>query len=160
MTYKYLIIDITESQLKAAIAGKRFKVLNSQLGKGTKEIALHPEQAKRVEKAALKNSAVMLQMSDGELAETYSRMMTKGSGWLGNIWKGLKKVWGVLKDSGAASTLLDMAVAPVAAYTGQPALVGAVRKGVKDLTGVGAKPRITKQARVSALVGRGLYLST
>lgn len=159
MVYKGVIIDITERQLKSAIAGKRVRFSASQLGSGTKTLYLHPENAAKVEKAVLKNAGVTLIFSEGELAETYAKMIQNGSGFFSNVWKGLKKVWGVLKDSGAASQLADMAVAPLSALTGQPALVGAARSGLKQLTGVGVKSRMTKSDKKSMLIARGLYLS-
>jgi hypothetical protein len=159
--YKYAVIDITEKQLKDALAGKRIRIARSQIGSGTKELALHPEQAKRVENAVLKNKNVMLMLTDGELAATYERMMSSGSGWLSNIWKGIKKVFNVMKDTGALTQLADMAVAPLAAVTGQPALVGALRQGVKQVGGFGLKKggRMSKTTRMSSLQGNGLYLN-
>jgi hypothetical protein len=117
---------------------------------------LHPLNAKKVEKAAISGKSFMLKLTDGELASTYERMMNSGGAFFSNVWKALKKVWGVLKDTGAASQLLDMAVAPASVYTGQPALVGALRQGVKSLTGAG---RMTKAKRMEALKASGLYLS-
>jgi hypothetical protein len=157
VAYKPLIIDITEAQLKRAIDGKSIKITNDQLGRGNKVLMLHPSNAKKVERAALKKSnSLILELTDGELASTYEHMMKSGGSFFKNVWAGLKRVWQVLKDSGAASQLLDMAVAPVSAYTGQPALVGAVRQGVKSLTGAG---RMTKSQRSAALKAAGLYLS-
>lgn len=154
--YKPLVIDITEKQLKDAIAGKSVRITADQLGKGTKVLMLHPLNAKKVEKAAISGKTFMLKLTDGELASTYERMMNSGGAFFSNVWKALKKVWGVLKDTGAASQLLDMAVVPASAYTGQPALVGALRQGVKSLTGAG---RMTKAKRMEALKASGLYLS-
>lgn len=154
--YKPLVIDITEKQLKDAITGKSVRITAAQLGKGTKVLMLHPLNAKKVEKAAISGKSFMLKLTDGELASTYERMVNSGGAFFGNVWKALKKVWGVLKDTGAASQLLDMAVAPASAYTGQPALVGALRQGVKSLTGAG---RMTKAKRMEALKASGLYLS-
>jgi hypothetical protein len=157
VAYKPLVIDITEKQLKDAIDGKVIRISGDQLGRGNKVLMLHPMNAKKVEKAALKKAkSVMLDMTDGELAATYEHMVKSGGSFFRNVWGGLKRVWQVLKDSGAASQLLDMAVAPAAAFTGQPALVGAVRQGVKTLTGAG---RMNKNQRTAALRAAGLYLS-
>lgn len=173
-SYKPIVIDITEKQLTDAIAGKSIRISPTQLGNGTKVLMLHPLNAKKAEKAMLSKKPFMLKLADGELASTYERMMNSGGAFFGNIWKALKKVWGVLKDTGAASQLLDMAVAPASAYTGQPALVGAVRQGVKSLTGAGqvslgsqipglassgSARRMSAAQRKAALKASGLYLS-
>lgn len=155
-SYKPIVIDITEKQLADAINGKSIRITAAQLGKGTKVLMLHPLNAKKAEKAMLNKKTFMLKLTDGELASTYERMINSGGSFFSNIWKGLKKVWNVLKDTGAASQLLDMAVAPASAYTGQPALVGAIRQGVKSLTGAG---RMTAAQRKAALKASGLYLS-
>lgn len=157
-SYKIVKIDITESQLKAAIEGKRIKISPSQFTSNGKEIALHPLQAVKVVKAMTSKKPVFIHLSDGELAETYRNMIMKGGSFFGNVWKGLKSVFKVLKDSGAASTLADMAVAPIAAYTGNPALVGAARAGLKQLTGVGIK-RVSMKQKREMLRASGLYLS-
>lgn len=154
MVYKAVVIDITAPQLKKAIDGKSVRFTFQQLGKGGKKLYLHPENVKKVERAAMKSTGVSLTLAPGELAETYNQMVSSGSGFFGDVWKGLKKVWGVLKDTGAASQLLDMAVAPLSAATGQPALVGGIRQGIKSLTGAGYK-----KARYEKLKGMGLYMS-
>jgi hypothetical protein len=157
-SYKPIVIDITEKQLADAINGKSIRITASQLGKGTKVLMLHPLNSKKAERSMLNGKTFMLKLADGELAATYERMINSGGSFFSNLWKGLKRTWGVLKDTGAASQLLDMAVGPASVYTGQPALVGAVRRGIKDLTGAGVG-RMTAAQRKAALKASGLYLS-
>jgi hypothetical protein len=66
--------------------------------------------------------------------------MQGGSIWK-TIWNGLKSGFKALKDSGVASQLVDMAVAPISAYTGQPGAVASGRQLLKNLTGVGVGRR-------------------
>jgi hypothetical protein len=156
--YKAIKVDITEKQANQALHGKSVRFSAAQIGRGNTFLRLHPANAKAVEKAALKKTGVTLHLSPGELAETAMQM--GGAGFWSNIWKGIKSVWKVLKDSGAASALADAAVAPLSAVTGQPALVGAARAALKNTTGVGIpRSRMSKADKYAALKGAGIYLS-
>lgn len=171
-TYKALKINLSEKQVMDALKGKRIRVLPSQINTGNTFISLHPANAKKVEDAFMKKKGFLLTLSHGELADTAQRM--SGSGFWGGVWKALKGGWKVLKDTGALSALADMAVAPVSAFTGQPALVSGARKILKDTTGIGimnsgrdpitqqqeaSRKRLTKKDRFEALRGAGIYLS-
>ncbi len=160
-TYVPVPLDLTEVQLKNLIHGKRVLVKKEQYKNAGKVFYLHPAQATNIQRNMARNANSYLYMTDGELAETYKQMLLSGGSFFGNIWKGIKTVFKTLKDTGALSQLADMAVAPLSAYTGQPAIVGAVRKGIKEVTGVGAMPvsRMTKSKRIEQLRARGLYLS-
>lgn len=170
MSYKQMKIDLTEKQAMTALKGKAIRVTADQINRGSTFVSLHPMNAQKVEKAFLKKKGVSLHLSKGELAETAQQM--GGAGFWGNIWKGIKSVWKVLKDSGALSQLADMAVAPVAAYSGQPALVATGRKLLKDTTGIGvckggsiavqqeaSRKRMTKQDKYEQLRAAGIFLS-
>lgn len=156
MAYSRIKIQLTEAQARKALAGKPIRINNSQIGNGTEYVSLHPANAKIIEKAAMKGSGCNIHLSHGELADTAESM--QGSGFWGNVFKGLKKTWKVLKDSGILSAAADAAVAPLAAYSGQPALVSGARQLLKKTTGVGVK-RMTKTQRNEKLKGMGLYLS-
>lgn len=153
--YKQIKIDITEAQARKALNGKPFRVNPSQIGRGDTFVSLHPMNVKAVEKAALKGNGLTLHLSPGELADTACRM--DGSGFWGNLWRGLKKGWRVLKDTGIATKLADAAVAPLSAATGNPAAVVAGRQLFKTLTGASVKR--SKADRRALLEGKGLYLS-
>lgn len=153
MSYKALKLNLSEKQVLDALKGKRIRVLPSQINTGTTFISLHPENAKKVEKAFLTKKGFLMTLSKGELAETAQRM--DGSGFWGNVWSFLKKNWGVIKP--VVSTVVDAAVAPLSAYTGQPALVGTARKLLKDTTGVGVK--MSKKDKYDQMVAAGIYLS-
>lgn len=155
MVYKRIKIDITEAQARKALAGKPVRLSASQIGKGH-ALSLHPANAKIVEKAALKGTGCNLHLSHGELADTCGQM--NGSGFWSDIWGGIKKVWGVLKDSGAASTLADMGANALSGIAPEYApAITAGRRLLKSTTGVGV--RRTKAQRQEVLRGKGLYLS-
>lgn len=158
-------INLSEAQVMAALKGKRIKVAPSQINTGNTFISLHPVNAKLVEKAFLHKKGFLLTLSHGELADTAQRMSGSGSFWK-NVWGVLKKGWNVLKDSGLLTTAADAAVAPLAAYTGQPALVAGARKLLKDTTGVGvdqqmeaSRKRMIKADRFAQMKASGIYLS-
>lgn len=158
MVYKRLRVDITEAQVNQALKGKAVRLKPSQINSGETFLSLHPENAKKVQNALLKKKGCTIYLTQGELATTAHEM--GGSGFWGKVWSGLKSVWKVLKDTGALSSLADMAVAPIAAYTGQPALASAGRKILKDTTGIGVKPaRMTKSDKYAQLKASGIYLS-
>jgi len=158
MAYARIKVDLTHEQAKKALAGKSIRLTNDQLGKGPTILSVHPQNLKIIEKAALKGTGCNINLSHGELADTCSNM--QGSGFFGDVWNGLKKVWGVLKDSGAASTLADMGANALSGIA--PSFSPAIQAGrqlLKTTTGVGIKKRMTKSDRKSLLMGKGLYLS-
>ncbi len=160
MPYHNLAIDLTHSQAKKAMKGSGIRIKPDQIGKG--HLVVHPVNKKHIEKAVLKSKGFTLELSPAELAETAMYHINKhgmeGSGFWSSIWKGIKKTWNFLKDSGIATKALDAAVMPLSAYTGQPQLVAAARQGVRQLAGVGL-PKQTKKTKRDALVAKGLYLS-
>lgn len=165
MVYKPAKIDFTDKQIQAMVKGKPVRLSHSQIGKGEKVIMLHPENHLKLSKAYTKGRGCVLHVADGEINATHESDM-EGTGFFKDLWKGVKKVFGVLKDSGALTTLADMAVAPLSAITGQPALVNAGRKIVKDVGGFGVCEKqaapIKKRARVSrktnSLMGGSMLL--
>lgn len=156
MVYKRIKVNITEAQAKKALAGKPIRIAPSQIGQGNQFISFHPANAKIIEKAAMRGAGCNIHMTCGELADTAHNM--NGAGFWSSLWGGIKKGFNWLKDSGVLSAAADAAVAPLAAVTGQPGLVTAGRKLLKDTTGVGIK-KMTKIQRREVLRGKGLYLS-
>lgn len=156
MSYKALKLDLNERQIMQALKGKAIRVTPNQINVGNSFISLHPANIRKVENAFLKKKGFTLHLSHGELADTAHRM--QGSGFWSNVWTVLKKGWKVLKDSGLLSTAVDAGVAPLSAYTGQPALVAGARKLLKDTTGVGVK-RMTKSDKYEQMRAAGIYLS-
>ena len=155
MVYKRIKIDITEAQARKALAGKPVRLTANQIGKGH-AVSLHPANAKIVERAALKGSGCNIHLSHGELADTCQQM--DGSGFWSDIWGGIKKVWKVLKDTGAASKLVDMGSTALSGVAPEFApAISAGRSLLRSTTGVGI--RRTKAQRQELLKGRGLYLS-
>ena len=155
MVYKRIKIDITEAQARKALAGKPVRLTANQIGKGH-AVSLHPANAKIVERAALKGSGCNIHLSHGELADTCQQM--DGSGFWGDLWGGIKKVWKVLKDTGAASKLVDMGSTALSGFAPEFApAISAGRNLLRSTTGVGI--RRTKAQRQELLRGKGLYLS-
>jgi hypothetical protein len=153
--YKALKIDLSEKDVLKALKGKAIRVSPSMINKGTTFVSLHPENAKKVEKAFMQKKGCLLHLTHGELLDTAERM--NGGGIWGNIWHAIKKGWNALKDSGILSAAADAAVAPLAAYTGQPALVSGARQLLKKTTGVGVK--MSKQDKYAQMRASGIYLS-
>jgi len=152
--YRAVKINLTKAQAEKALAGKPILIRANQIGSGDTYVSLHPRNVKTVEKAALKGKGCNLHISHGELADTCQRM--QGSGFWGDVWGGLKSVWGVLKKTGAATQLLDMATPLAAGFVG-PAGAAAGRSLIKGITGAGIKE--TKAQKMERLRGMGLYLS-
>jgi len=152
--YRPTKINITKAQCQKALAGKPIMLKANQIGTGDTYVSLHPRNVKSVEKAALNGRGCSLHISHGELADTCQRM--EGAGFWGDVWGGLKSVWGVLKKTGAATQLLDMATPLAAGFVG-PTGAMAGRSLVKSLTGAGVKQ--TKAQKMEKLKGMGLYLS-
>jgi len=150
MPYHPLAIELKECQAKRAMKGGAIKVAPSQIGRST--LIVHPVNKKKIEKAILKNKSIILELSPAELAETaLHHIKMNGGGFWNNIWRGLKKSWGFLKDSGIASKAFDAAVPAVANLIGAPTLAEPVRQLVKKTTGAGLK--------LDKLKASGLYLS-
>lgn len=159
MVYKPANIDLTKQQVLKAAQGKPVRVHQSQLGKGNNVILLHPTNYKLIEQAVKKGKGINLYLAPGELNATLDSNI-EGTGFMDWL---KEKAWPWLKKN-VLPAVADAAVAPLSAFTGQPALVGAARKALKDTTGIGAmpkkkvsKPTITKTAGRSK--GSGLYLN-
>lgn len=157
MVYKPATVDFTDKQIRAIVKGKPVRLSHSQIGKGSKVVLLHPENHIKLSKAFAAGRGCNLQLADGEIQATHDSDMT-GTGFFGDLWKGVKKVFGVLKDSGALSSLADMAVAPLSAYTGQPALVGNARAILKKTTGIGIQKRSRVSRKTNSLMGGSMKL--
>jgi hypothetical protein len=162
MPYHSVAIDLTEAQAKKALKGGAIRIKKEQIGKG--HLVLHPVNKKKVEKAIIKGTAVILELSPAELAETALHHIEKhgieGSGFWSKIWGGLKKTWKFLKDSGIASRIADIAIPAVATAVGAPSMAVPARALVKASTGAGIKKgRMTTVERQEKLKAAGLYLS-
>lgn len=156
MPYHHLAVELTAPQAQRALKGTGIKVKQEQIGKG--HLVVHPVNKHKLEKATLKNKSLVLHLSPGELAETALWHINKhgmeGSGFWGNLWKGLKKTWGFLKESGLATAAADAATSAVAKFAPEyaPAALAA-RQGLKKIAGVGIAEK------KELLKARGLYLS-
>ncbi|GMF14155.1 unnamed protein product [Phytophthora lilii] len=138
--YKAFKLDLSPAQANKVLAGKTIRLRPDQLGSGHEHM-FHPENYKKLMRAKKANKGLTLAMAHGEVAATYHSGMT-GSGFWGDMWRGIKKGARFLKDSGILSRLLDAGVPAAATYLGQPGAAGPVRAGIKQLTGVGMNEEI------------------
>lgn len=171
--YKQIKINITKPQLNKALKGKPVQFSASQLGEGNSYLSLHPANVKKVEKAVMRGSGCVLDLSEGELLATAEDM--SGEGIFGDIWKGLKSGYKWAKKNIIDTPIYQQAIKPLvrgAVNTGATALKGfapnlapAIDMGVNELgkqTGAFGVPRrggMTKAKKYEMLKGKGLYLS-
>jgi hypothetical protein len=154
MPYIQVKLQITHKQQQQALRGAKIRLTADSIGRGS-IVLLHPLNAKKV---ATARNGINLELSPGEIMSTanYHGMIENtgvtGAGFFSSLWEGIKKVGSFLKDSGVGSILADAAVAPVAAFTGNPAAAATARSILKTTTGVGLKSkRIIRK-------GAGLYV--
>lgn len=169
--YKQLKINITKPQLQKALKGKPIQLSASQLGNGNSYLSLHPANAKIVEKAVMKGSGCVINISPGELMATAEDM--NGEGIFGDIWRGLKSGYKFVKKNIIDTPLYQQTLKPLvrgAVETGKTALKGfapqlapaidmASEQIGKETGAFGVKRGRTKAKKYEMLRARGLYLS-
>lgn len=132
--------DIPAIKLKRAAKSGILSLTKEQLHGSGATLAVHPETAMKIIKAKRANRGVRILITPHEIIYPMTELngggMHGGSIW-GKVWGAIKKGFNFAKDSGILSKLADAAVAPAAAYTGQPGAVMAARQGLKKLTGIG-----------------------
>lgn len=172
MVYKQIKINITRPQLQKALNGKPVQFNASQIGSGSNYLSLHPANVKIVEKAAMKGSGCVINLSPGELLATAEDM--EGNGIFGDIWKGLKSAYKWTKKNVIDTPIYQQNLKPLvrqavntaasAAKSFAPQLGTAIDMGVNEIGkqtgafGLKGKKR-TKTQRNEMLKGKGLYLS-
>ena len=137
MVYRKVSLDITPAQLKRAASGQQITLSAAQLRGSGATFHVHPANHEKIMKATRAGRGTRIYIAPGAIQHDLQAMQG-GSIW-GSIWNGVKSGFKALKDSGIASQLVDMAVAPISAYTGQPAAVSTGRQLLKNLTGVGVR---------------------
>lgn len=170
MVYKQIKINITRPQLQKALNGKPVQFNASQIGSGSTYLSLHPANVKLVEKAAMKGSGCVINLSPGELLATHEDM--NGEGIFGDIWKGLKSAYKWTKKNVIDTDIYQKGLKPLvrgAVNTGATAIKGfapelgtAIDMGVNEIgkqTGAFGVPKRTKTQKKAMLQARGLYLS-
>lgn len=128
MVYKPAKIDFTPAQINKAIKGQPFRVKASQIGTGSKVIMLHPANHGAVVKAAMKGKGLTLTISPAEVLSTVESDM-EGTGFFGDLWKGLKSGWKWVKNNIIDTPLYQSTVKPLVRQlvdTGATALAGVV----------------------------------
>jgi len=124
MVYKAARIDFTDAQIKKAIAGKPIRLAANQVGKGTKVVFLHPVQHRVVSKAGMAGRGCTIELSPAEILTTVESDM-EGTGFFGDLWKGLKSGYSWVKKNVIYTPLYQQAVKPLvrqAVNTGATAL--------------------------------------
>lgn len=144
MVYKPATVDFTTKQIEQMVKGKPVRLNHSQIGKGKQVILLHPENHIKLSKAYQSGRGCNLHVADGEVMATHNSTMD-GTGFFGDLWKGIKSVGSWLKDSGVGSALADVAQTAATPFVGpQAADIG--RKILKTTTGVGmVKKRVSRK---------------
>ena len=146
-------INFTHAQLAKVKKGLPIRLTHGQIGVGDKVVLLHPIQHAQISKAHHKGKGAMLHLSHGEIGESHHSTL-EGTGFWGDIWSGIKKVWGVLKDTGAASKLADMGATALSGVAPEFAPAIAVgRQVLKSTSGVGIQQKGRRRVN-----GNGLYL--
>jgi hypothetical protein len=140
MVYKQVNLNITPAQMRKAAAGKQITLAANQLSGGSMTTYLHPANVEKLMKAKKAGRGARIYIAPGAInhdldqmhgASIWSWLKEKAFPWVKKtLWPALKPVLSPLVDQGA--TMLG-------SYTGQPALVGAVRGVVKSELGVGFK---------------------
>lgn len=139
--------SIPESKLKRAFKGGSITLSKADLAGDDAILHLHPESYKKAMKAKKCEKGCRLAITKKEIAYPMKQFQRSGGSMYGSsiwskIWNGIKKGFKWAKDSGVLSAAADAAVAPISVMTGQPALVGTARQGLKKLTGIGTKKTI------------------
>lgn len=142
MTFKELQVSdsIPASKLNRAFKNGTLSLTASELRGSGATLHLHPESYAKALKAKKSGKGTRLAITKKEIGYPFKHLNgggIHGGSIFGKIWGGIKKAFSWAKDSGVLSKLADAAVAPLAAYTGQPQLVSAARGGLKQLTGIG-----------------------
>jgi hypothetical protein len=132
--------DIPAIKLKRAVKSGILSLTKEQLHGSGATLAVHPETAMKIIKAKRANRGVRILITPHEIE--YPMVALNGGGLHGSsvwssVWGAIKKGFNIAKDSGVLSKLADAAIAPAAAYTGQPGAVMAARQGLRKLTGIG-----------------------
>lgn len=135
-SYKTIKIDVGQAKAKKLAMGKSVNLTAAEVRGEDEILHVHPENYNRLMKAKRANRGTRLQLTEGEIMAD----VALGGNIFKSIWKGIKSLWNpVLKP--ALSLAADNLVPIASAYTGNPAIVAGVRKGLKDLTGVGVNTR-------------------
>lgn len=152
--YHKITLVLSPAAQKKLIKGLSVRLSKDQIGTGS-TVMVHKSNFNKLMKA---KAGCQLDLSPGEIVATaeHHGLLDKeltGAGFLSDLWSGVKKVGGFLKDSGIGTILADAAVPAVAGFLG-PAGATVARNLVKNVTGVGLKGKKGKKA----ISGSGLYI--
>lgn len=121
--YKPAKLDLSEAQIKKIIRQEPIRITAKQIGTGSKVVLLHPENHARLSKAKNANRGAVIHMSPGEVLATVESEMD-GTGFFGDLWKGLKSGYKWVKKNVVDTDLYQGAIKPL------------VKQGVNVLAGM------------------------
>ncbi|EGZ09531.1 hypothetical protein PHYSODRAFT_523256 [Phytophthora sojae] len=134
--YKEFAVDLSHAQAVKVLHGKPVRLSHSQLNRGHTHY-FHPENYKKLVKAYEAGKGTTLHMSHGEVLRTHQSGLSASA-----AWNFLKTNWKPI-----TSGLLD-GIATAAGPEAAP-----LRGLVKDVSGVGMAPPMTRRRRGIAASG-------
>lgn len=162
--YKQVAVDITPEQMrKAFMKMQPVQLSKTQVAGSGARMYLHPENYKKIMNAKMKGTGCRIQISPDAIKYDLENMQG------GSVWSWLKdKAFPWLKKN-ILPAIADVAVPAVSTFFGAPGAAPVVRGAIKELTGVGVKPKKgspemkAKMARLRAMkqakVGAGFRLN-
>ncbi|ETL41598.1 hypothetical protein L916_07465 [Phytophthora nicotianae] len=145
-------VNLSHAQTLKVLHGKPVRLTHAQLNAGHAHYC-GPETYKKLVKAYESGKGTTLHMTHGEVLRTQQSGLD-GSGFWGDLWDGTKEagksVWGFLKNNWKpiAGSVMDTVADLTGPETG--GFIHEIRKGVKQLTGVGmAQPRRNRRIAAS-----------
>lgn len=160
MVYQPARIDFTDAQIKAAIAGKPIRFKANQINSGSKVVLLHPANHANYKKAAMKGKGLTITISPAEVLSTVESDMD-GTGFFGNLWKGLKSGYNWVKKNIIDSDIYQSTIKPIVrqginaavaaantAYPGSAAALAPIANKIGEKTGAFGAPPVMRRRRL------------
>lgn len=139
--------NIPPAKLRKALAGNAIRISNAELT-GDRVMVVSKLNARAIKAAKLKGKGLNTHFTSGEMAKDLEYHDSVGGSLAGgSLWSWIKdkavpwvkKNWDVIKP--VVSRFADAAIPAAASAFGQPELAVPVRGALKQLTGVGVKPK-------------------
>ena len=138
-SYKSIKINVSQAKARKIANGNTVNLTAAEVAGEDEVLHVHPLNYDKLIKAKRAGKGTRFQLTEGEVMAD----IALGGNIFKSIWKGVKSLWNpVIKP--ALSLMADNLVPIASAYTGNPAIVSGVRKGLKQLTGVGLGGPVAK----------------